>query len=389
MSRSFATPQSESNRRWRWFLVLVVLWALIALSCQILEEHELRFLEAIYWGGDLYYAQDVQRELKVLAFLRLWGIYTPTTPGSSPSLRLPLAGAGGVDVPTLEQSGFIAIRVPHAPPTFTVSSITTMTVQFTYRQPPGAPNVTTVPIAVTRRTEYEAMVNARFPITDGRSHWEVWWLPPGGQFPIPTQPFELQFWDPPLRVEYKIDFGAGADARACGGCVLEYQLYNGHVFMGTTRNMRISGATANALVLFDRCGAPTLMTAITPTVAFTHTHCLSNHDLVARTFDLQFSSSRNWNYTYFTQRTEPGYPLQALAGNQVTLDPSTGVEGLHIYAVTTPPITNEDAVRETFMITATSTVSPSVQATGVSWSIPPAYSLNEGIWRLLLPLIWR
>ncbi len=61
---------------------------------------------------------------------------------------------------------------------------------------------------------------------------------------------------------------------------------------------------------------------------------------------------------------------------------------MRILAVSTPPITDTDTMRETFMVTATSTVSPTVWADTFGLALAPAYRLREGF-AMYLPLVLR
>jgi hypothetical protein len=64
---------------------------------------------------------------------------------------------------------------------------------------------------------------------------------------------------------------------------------------------------------------------------------------------------------------------------------------MRIEAVYAPTIaTTSTVVRETFMLSATSTVSPEVRADTVSMALAPGYQLNEkGEVGIYLPLILR
>ena len=334
------------------------------------------------------------------------GVFTPT--GSTGPAGFEVAGFDS-DVVAIQdwdamldeavEKGYLAIRVPHAPPTYTASMIVSPTVEFTYYSPPVTTTKTTISITVTRRDEYSATVNARYPITDGQSHWEVWWTPEGAEPPIPDEPFRFDgdVWPPPGAVEYGIDLGV--DGRTCAGCPLEYLFYNGYVFIGPFRTtIKFWGeVSGNPLATFDQCheaSKPTIMQGITPTVPFTHEHCLMNLDALTHTYTLGWSSSENWNYTFYTQTNEVGSVPVPLMGNQVTLGPgdwSAHEDEVRILAVLTPTITVSDTMRETFFITATSVVSDDVQAVAFSFALAPAYQLDEseGRFKIYLPLVLR
>jgi len=322
------------------------------------------------------------------------GVFTPTGGAGQAGFKLEGFDTDAIAVSDWEamfnevvEKGYLAVRVPHAPPTYTASMIVSPTIKFSYYSPPATTTKTTVSITVTRRTEYESAVNTRYPITDNQSHWEVWWIPEGVEPPIPDEPFRLEGdeWPPPGAVEYGIDL-VDADGLACAGGPLEYLFYNGYVFMGPFRTtIRFHGdVPGNPLVAFDVCygvSKPTIMQGITPTVPFTHEHCLMNLDTTTRTYTLEWSSSENWNYTFYTQTNEAGSVPMPLVGNQVTLGPDEWPahdDEVQILAVLTPSITISDTMRETFFITATSTISPEVQATAFSFAFAPSYQLDEG-----------
>jgi hypothetical protein len=342
------------------------------------------------------------------------GVFTPTT------------AAGGTAVQTddgqtisylddLATKGYIAIRVPHAPPTYTSSNLIPgnsgepNAVQFSYYSPPTATTQTTVPVSVTRRADLESIVNAHYAIADGQSHWEVWWLPAGEKFPIPDQPFRLQAdeWPPPLALAFQIDFGGGANARDCAGCPIEALVYNGYVFVGPYPfALRYIDTTIHEpLAAFGpHCGhhvdslAPTILQYITPTVPFTHVHCLENWDTVTRTFTINASSSQEWDYAYYWQGAEVGATLNPAGDLPFTVDvgplPNDWEPGcLGLLAVYTPTIAVTDTLRETFIVTATSVVSPTtVWAEAVSVALAPGYQLDEsggGGFEVYLPLVLR
>jgi hypothetical protein len=341
------------------------------------------------------------QQIGVALDIGLTGVVTPTTTTS-----------GMFD--DLAAKGYVGVRVPHMPPAYTASSLIggmkgLPAVEFSYwpvtktipmTAPSAAAIRTTVPVTVVRRTDLESTVNSRWPITDGRSHWEVWWLPPGDQFPIPDQPFELKDeWPQPIEITFRIDFGAGADASLCAGCPIEVVAYNGYAFIGPYTSQIVLEDTpspaGNPLVGFGaRCGSPSLVQEITSTVPFTQTHWLESYDTVARTYTLNAASSRGWAYTYYYQIG--ANPPVAVAGPpfNVTLGPKPDdwpwATCAQIMAVYTPTLAATDAVRETFNITATSTVSPTVRASSVSFTLGPAYTLNEGGgYRVLLPLVLK
>ena len=341
------------------------------------------------------------------------GIYTPTTTARGLSLSTPYGKTPPIE-DELAEKGYIAIRVPHAPPTYTASSLVPGippgnldAVVFSYYSPPSTTTPTTVPVSVTRRADYEAIVNTRFPITDGQSHWEVWWLPEGKGFPIPDQPFRLDkdSGPPPLGLRFRIDF-VDADAYACAGCPIEVVAYNGYVFIGPYRvAMRFTypSIPREPLATFGaHCGyksealLPSFAQTVSPTVPMTHTHCLENWDTVTRTFTISASSSQGWDYAYYYQAAEAGSVPVPVASVPFTVTvgppPDSGSPGLlGLLAVHTPTIAVTDTMRETFHITATSVVSPDVWANTVSFALAPGYQLNEGGlgFRLYLPLVVR
>ncbi len=309
------------------------------------------------------------------------------------------------EIPVLEEQGYLAVRIPHAPPTYTASTILSPTVYVSYYSPPETTTVTTVPITVTHRDEYLDKVNARFPISDDHSHWEVWWLPEGETFPIPEEPFRVQAGDWPNTVQTHLflDFGEGVDASNCAGCPLEGVLYNGYTFIGPfdtvlTFGDEGFGLPGNPRAAFGaHCGHPSAAQMITPTVPFTHVHWLENYDTAERVFTITADSSQGWSYTYYY--TAPAQSELLLATGlpfTVTAGPQSGY--IHpgcvgIMAVHTPTISSDDKMRETFTLTATSTLSPEVRAYTHSFAFAPAYTLNEHgddyHFYIYLPLVLR
>jgi hypothetical protein len=302
---------------------------------------------------------------------------------------MPPGFVSGIDLSALEQNGFLAIRVPHAPPTYTTSNILTMNGAFVYYSPLNSAAPTFREITTVPRNEYLPTVNARFPVSDGHSHWEVWGLPAGGHLPVPTQSFYTTAGSDPLRLFFTMNMGAGVDANNCAGCDLEFQVYNGATFIGYKTKLNLAGASGNPLAKFDLCGtANTSFIALVPGATVTHTHCLSNLDSIAHTFNLTATSSRNWNYTLYSQALTPGAPLVPIVGNQITVSPGTTAQGMLIRAVASPPINSGDPGRETLFIQAISNSNSNAQDAVTSWVLGPAYTLNETPPNLFLPGIF-
>jgi len=340
------------------------------------------------------------------------GVFTPTQPARG----VTLASADGETPPIpdeLAEKGYLAIRVPHAPPAYSLSSLLpgippdeVEPMLFSYYAPPNSATLPEVQVPLVRRTEYEAAVNARYPISDGRSHWEVWWLPEGEGVPMPNQPFRLKSGDspPPLRVRFRVDFG-DADAAACSNCQAQALLYNGYVFIGpydiAVRYTQLD--VEGPLVTFgDFCGdmrddlSSTMGRVIEPGQRLTYTVCLENWDTTARTFHITASSSQGWDYTFYTQTaTLNSKPVAAPAAPfAVTVGPpaTSWAPGLlAILAVYTPTTDVDTTLRETFEITATSVISPEVWAHTTVFAFGEDYQLaedgeGEGVF---LPLIVR
>jgi hypothetical protein len=346
------------------------------------------------------------------------GVFTPTTTKGGTVVRTD-DGQTISYLDDLATQGYLAIRVPHAPPTYTVSSLVPgilpwepNPVTFSYYAPPSATEPTTVAVTITRRSDLEAIVEGQYPIADGQSHWEVWWLPAGETFPIPDGPFRLEA-DPtwpdryPLEVRFQIDFGAGSSARDCAGCPVEVLAYNGYLFAGPYPfTLRYGDSTIREpLASFgvhcaydpDAPVYPTIMQYITPTVPFTHAYCLENWDTVARTFSIDAASSQGWDYAYYWQEIQLGAIPQPAGDPPFTVEvgpvPSDWEPGiLGLVAVYTPTITVNDTLRETLHMTATSVVSPEVKASSLSVALAPGYTLNEvpGYpYQFYLPLVLR
>jgi hypothetical protein len=142
--------------------------------------------------------------------------------------------------------------------------------------------------------------------------------------------------------------------------------------------MMVGPSAGDPAVTFDLCGppsTPTVLWDIRPTEAITHEHCLENDDSLAHTFTLDFSSSQNWNYQYYTQANQVGANPVPLVGNQVNL---AAYSAVRILAVVTPPVSESDTMRETFTVQATAQDDPALWATASSLALAPAYQLNEG-----------
>jgi hypothetical protein len=334
-------------------------------------------------------------------------VYSPALTGGPLSLDWLKASDEVKPLPSfldeLAEKGYLAIRVPHAPPSYPPSHIVpgifgSPAVEFKYYSPPDAPAATTVSVAVTRVLTYETIVNARYPISDGKSHWEVWWIQ-GDQFPIPTGTFRLKdggAGNEAIEVALRIDVGSG-DPYECAGVPVELLLYNGYTFIGPFKApLTFPWADpGNPLAMFDQgCEQfGTYLQYITPTVPFTHTHWLGNYDTVTRTFTINATSSQGWAYTYYYGREDQ--PLQRASGLPFTVVVGPGDPGyppppcVNISAVYTPTIPVTSKVRETFTLRATSVVSPAVQAEITSVALAPGYQLDEGGFKLYLPLVLR
>jgi len=287
------------------------------------------------------------------------------------------------------EKGYFAFRVPHAPPTYTVSSIISPTLSLTYYAPPTSTTSAVTTTIFTRRTEYESAVNAAYPIADGKTHWEAWWLPDGRAFPIPDEPFRTEGRS--VQFNYQIDLGDDVNAADCAGCPLAYLIWNGYTFIGPFQEFIVLSA-GDPSVTFDLCGQPSVPTAlwdIRPTEPITHEHCLENDDSLAHTFNLDFSSSQNWNYQYYTQANRVGADPVPLVENQVSL---AAYGSVRILAVVTPPVSEDDTMRETFTVRATAQEDPTMWATASSLALAPSYQLNEGggaQYTIYLPLVIR
>jgi len=404
----------KGNRTKHHLLIFAFLLLVTGLACTISflgwSEDSLRHIR----GGpaDMNMSSSATFEATAQGqYMGLWielsgaGVYTPTTMARGVSLST----SQGEIPPFLDElasKGYLAIRVPHAPPTYTASSLVPgippwdpNAVLFSYYSPPSTTTLTIVPISVTRRTEYESLVNDRFPITDGQSHWEVWWLPKGEKFPIPNQPFRLDENGWSLALSFRIDFVDSA-AFACAGCPIDVLLYNGYIFIGpyeTAIRYTNRSAPHEPLLAFgahcsDDKPSSTLWQYITPTKPFTHVLCLENWDTVTRTFTISATSSQGWEYAYYYRTTTTGAKPIPTSGIPftVTVGPSSdfwGPGSLWLLAVHTPTIVITDTMRETFHIMATSVTSPNVRANTISFAAAPGYQLDEGRFKIYLPLV--
>ena len=114
---------------------------------------------------------------------------------------------------------------------------------------------------------------------------------------------------------------------------------------------------------------------LVPARPFTITNYLRNYDTLTHTFTLERSSAQGWDYTYLLQ--PPGSPTTTpLVGDRVTVP---GGGSLGIFGVFTPTTAISPTVRETYSLTATSTLSPTtVFATTYAVIVGPGYNINEG-----------
>lgn len=347
-------------------------------------------------------ADDYHNVIWGYNFIELTGVFTPTNSteqGSTWSIDLetvpevvPLEVSQSI-LDEFGEKGYLAFRVPHAPPTYTASSIFSPTLSLTYYAPPTSTTSTVTMTKLTRRTEYEATVNATYPITDGKSHWEVWWLPDGQVFPVPDEPFRTESTS--LRFDYLIDLGDGVPSANCAGCPISYLIWNGYTFIGPFQEfivLMVGPSGGDPAVTFDMCGPPSnpsMLWFIRPTEPITHEHCLENDDSLAHTFDLDFSSSQNWNYQYYTQTNQVGSDPVPLVGNQVDL---AAYGAVRILAVVTPPVSEDDTMRETYTVQATVQDDPTMWATASSLALAPSYQLDESgslPYTIYLPVVLR
>ncbi|MBU1661636.1 MAG: hypothetical protein KKD28_09205, partial [Chloroflexi bacterium] len=161
---------TSAKIKWRWsFLLILAILALNILSCQNL----LCFL--YYCSNEIgdYSANGLdfsasgalvdESKMTVWYAIKASGVFTPTN-GSEPGEYV----MDGVDhdIPAnweamfheVEEKGFMAIRVPHVPPTYTLSSIYSTTVEIQYYSPPTATTATVVTPTLNRRVDLEPMV---------------------------------------------------------------------------------------------------------------------------------------------------------------------------------------------------------------------------------------
>jgi len=403
--RALAEPQKKPRSR-RYLMTIILFYVLVFGCTSMWESGGCSVLEFTQMTNSIGGAEShvsagaAGNQIRVYFDLAMTGIITPTqSVGQLVASRLQRSDSDAVSIPfvdELTEKGYLAVRVPHVPPTYTQSSIITPTIHFMYRAPPNAADRTTVSVTVTQRSEYLTAVNARYPITDGQSHWEIWWLPASETFPIPrNEPFKLEA----LSSVVVVDFGAGVSARDCAGCPFEFLFYNGYTYIGPYTFPLVFEweplPAGNPLVAFGpRCGQPSVIQSITPTVPFTHTHWLESYDTVTRTFTIDTSSSQGWGYTYYTKR--PGQPAMVPVSGApftVTMGPKPQdwpkVDCIEIMAVNTPTIAISDSMRETFAITATSVISPEVHASNYSIALAPSYDLQEGMVHIFLPVLLK
>jgi len=304
------------------------------------------------WGS----AQADTTYMHITEWLYATGIYTPATTASV--LR-----------PVFQDHGYLAIKVPHPSPTCTGKIVRTgaysPTAFFYYPStvPLDQRTVYTVPLEF--RDDLTPTVEAKYP-SGPDAHWEVLWSERGYEWPEPDETME----NPEVQLDYYFDF-CGAP---CWGCDFEYLLCLGSFCYGPTPERIVRWDGEGALVDFH----PMAWQVVTPTVRFTHTNELCNFDNITHTYNLTYTSSRNWTYTI--------YPA-----NTITLGPAPPWWG-ECKDVELAFTTTETDTKETVLITATSQLTPSVYAEVVNVAITPWYPITyEPVlrFRLYLPLVMR
>ena len=329
------------------------------------------------------------------------GVYTPT--GNGQIIAEGETEPAAVDLNLLAAEGYVGVRVPHAPPTYTVSTIMAgMTpgasgAQFRYFAPPTNTIATSVPVTLTRRPELESALNARFPITDGHSHWEVWWLPAGAPLPLPDGPFRLVDEFPAsFSFEFQADFGDGA-VDSCSGCPYQYVVFDGASLLGPfDGTIAYSDDQGRPLAIFGtHCThyPPNVdmvnSVLLAPSQPYTFTFCLENYDTLTQTFAVDITSEQSWAYTFYTQavadfggQAPPAVlvgpaPFQVQAPGAAEFDPGM----LIIHAIGAPTFTVGASIRETLQVGAQSTLSPTLRAdtaaVGFSMQFDPQLSADR------------
>lgn len=330
------------------------------------------------------------------------GVYTPT--GESQVTLPGQAAPAALNLDTLAADGFVAVRLPHAPPSYTVSSLIAghspgeRGARFNYFAPPTSTVMTSVPVTLTRRAEYEQAINARFPITDGKSHWEVWWLPAGASFPLPDGPFRLENnYPPPVELQFVADFGGGFE-NDCNGCGYDYVAFDGVSFHGPyAGTLVVNGAASPVLSFGSECTyqTPSIPTSaavlLAPGEPFTMTFCLENYDGIAHDVNLVSDSQQAWAYTIYTQTVgTPATPVQAGAAPfslHVPAMQSFWPGMVAIHAVYTPTFAVDASINEALDLTATSLLSPTLSARGVGLGFSNGFDpQNNAGANLYLPL---
>lgn len=348
-------------------------------------------------------ATDAQLHL----FLDLFatGVFTPTEDG-----RVILDGQtapAAIDLNELAAKGYVAVRVPHAPPSYVTSTLQAGLAagapgaRFEYFSPPTSMIPTSVPVTLTRHMALEQSINTRFPITDGASHWEVWWLAEGAQFPIPAGPFRLDdTLSTPLALQFNVDFGGDA-AATCHGCSYEYLIFDGATlhgpFAGTVAVDAVDGSAVarfGAECTFQEPPIATLSAALlTPGQPFTFTYCLENYDNQPHTFAIAAHSQQGWGYTFYTQ-TVGVAAAPALVGS-APFQVRTPGKGqfwpgmLAIHAVFTPTFAADANINEALELRATSLTNPVMTTAGAGFGASLGFTPTNSEQALYLPMVAR
>lgn len=397
-----AAGQSASLPRWRYirnFLIMLSpLILLFGTGCLCLSS---TYPLTYPFGVTQRTTQASDAELGLWLDVFTSGVFTPTADG-----RVILDGQttpAAIDLDELAAKGYVAVRVPHAPPTYTTSTLQAgftpgaPGARFTYYLPPSSEQPVSVPVTLTRHISLEQSINARLPITDGASHWEVWWLAEGGRFPIPTAPFRL---DGGLSLEFKVNFGADA-AAACHGCPYEYLIFDGATlhgpFGGTVVVDTPNSAAAARFGTECTHQTPSIPTVagvlLTPGQPYALTYCLENHDSRAHPFAIAAHSQQAWEYTFYTQTVGAaaaavlagGAPFQVVAPGKSQFWPGM----IAVHAVFTPTFAVDESINESLELRATSLISPTLTAAGAGFGASLAFTPAASEKSLYLPVIAR
>ncbi len=286
----------------------------------------------------------------------------------------PLPGGGIPYSPTLQEHGYLGIKVPHPPPTHTGQIVRTgaysPTAALYFRDFPLDKRYT---VPLEYRGDLVSQVEARYPSGEN-AHWEVWWSQADYTWPQLTYPFK----GPEVQIDYFFDFGG----TSCWGCTFEYLICLGDICAGPFQERIFAywGPGEKPLVGFP---SPHAGEVVVPGERFTKTQLLCNYDDIPHVYTLTYNSSESWGYEVYTREQTTGGSVPTV--NTIQLDANSTNECKYIELAYT---TNETDTVDIVLITATAQMSPDVYAQTFNLVFTPWATPTIG-WDAYLPAIMK